>query len=302
VRLLILLALWPSLAFGQTIDEAFPPTIRVAQEMLHGCRITIDRAKLDTTAAPLSWFTIEVSTDRQCGGAELALDLPAGTHVVGMAIHSRGDRTWSAARPVREARESFGGGMGGRSLLVWDSTSGDQDHLRVFVPLPARVELALELPPLPRVVIEAKTRTEIDLRGVASRTTPAPYAHADARTALVAGAPSPRDLVFRHGRWQHTPARWSDKTNIRRAMKLDRARITHCYERIAQWRGEIAGTATLQFFITKDGAVEGVSTIETDLPPSITSCVEQVIGEWKFEGLDAPILVNYPLRFSTPPY
>ena len=300
MRLLILLALWPAFARAQTIDEAFPPTIRFEQRMMWGCRVKIDRAKLDTAAAPLSWLTVELSSDRPCHWAELTVDLPAGTRVVGMEVASDGVRSWSAARPVREARAAAGRAR--RALLEWESTSADQDHLRLVIPMPARLDLALELPPLDHVVIDAGKRSDVDLRGVSTRTTPAPYDYADARTALVTNAPNRDEPEPIARRWSSVPSGRSNKAGIRRVIKQNLARITYCYERIAQWRGEIEGNATLQFFIDKDGAVERVATAATDLPPSITSCLEAVIRELRFADVDGPMLVNYPLAFSTADY
>lgn len=302
VRFAILLALWPALAHAElpTIDDAFPPTIRVEPAHQDTCGVVIERLRLDTAAAPVSWLVVEVSSKGRCGATELAIDVPAGARVVGMGVSSRGDRSWSAARTVRAARMDYARETGA-ALLVWESTSADQDHLHVSTPLPARIELAIELPPLAHVILEARDRTLIDLRNVPARMDRASYAHADATTALVAGAPNRDDPVFSSGRFPRAPSWWGGKASIRQTMKRDRARITHCYERIAQWRGEIEGTATMQFFIDSSGAVERVQTASTDLPVSITSCIEDVIRTWQFPGID-PVLVNYPLRFSTPTY
>lgn len=301
VRLLILLALWPALARAQTIDDAFPPTIRVEQTAAYGCRATVARATLDTSGAPLSWLVVELSSKRDCRGAELSIDVPAGTRVVGLGVEADGERSWSAARPVREAHAAFERERGA-ALLAWESTSAGQDHLRVWLPVPARLELALELPAIDHVVIDAGGRRDIDLRRVPARTTPASYAHADARTALVAGAPNREEPGRFTRRWSRTPSGGGDKASIRRGMKRNLARLTHCYERVAQWRGEIAGTITLQFLVERDGVVQRVATTQTDLPPSITSCLEAVVRDWQFEAVDGPVLVHYPLRFSTPAY
>ena len=299
MRLSILLLLWPVLAQAQTIDEAFPPTIRVEPSTMYSCRVKIDRAHLDTGAAPLSWFVAELSTDRPCRWTELSLELPAGTRVVGMSVEARGARSWSAARPVREARAAVDRGLG-TGLLEWQGSSGDQDRFRALLPMPVRLELALELPPLGHVVIEATRRLDVDLRGVPARTTPAPYAYLDARTALVTGAPHRDEPAPIHRRWPAAPSGGGDKASIRRGIRRNLGRITHCYERVAQWRGEIEGTASLQFLVSREGAVENVKTAETDLPPAITRCIEDVMRAWRFDGLEGTTLVNYPLRFSTP--
>lgn len=306
MRLLILLALWPTLARADvdlpTIDSAIPPAIRIEADGAAYCRVVIDRAKLDLAQAPISWLVVEVSSKRECQTTDLLIDVPAKAGVVGMAVSSRGDRSWSAPREVHAARRAYDR-EAGAGLLVWESSSADQDHLRVSIPLPARVEIAIQLPVLERVVVETAGHptTTVDLRDVPARTH-SNARFANAKTALVSGAPNRDEPVRDSGRFSRAPEWCCGKNPIRRTMKRSVEKLTYCYERIAQWRGEIEGTATMQFFIDARGAVTRVQTAATDLPPTITSCLEGVIAAWQFEGIEGPVLVNYPLRFSTPKY
>ncbi len=302
VRLLILLALWPALARAQTIDEAIPPAIRIEPAAASYCRVVIDRAKLDIAGAPISWLVIEASSKGQCQSAELLIDVPAKAGVAGMAVNSRGDKSWSAPREVHEARRAFDR-EAGAALLVWESSTADQDHLRVSIPLPARVEIAILLPLIEKVVVEATGHPSktIDLRDAEVRLH-SNTRFANAKTAFVTGAPNRDEPIQTSGRWTPTPEGWAGKKSIRRTMKLSSEKLRYCYERVAQWRGEIEGTATLQFFINARGVVESVQTAETDLPPAITTCLEDVVKDWHFNAVDGPVLVNYPLRFSTPKY
>jgi hypothetical protein len=250
------------------------------------------------------------------------VDLPAGSRIVGMAVTTPDARTWSAALPKEEAIAAFGREPDG-ALLTWQGTSADQDHVSIVVAESARIELAVELPPLVALgidpdrqwiariegTVEGRERRQwlkqqapvtLDLRGIEAHVAEDPYPHAGIDVALVAGAPARIDRPFEQ-RFSRTP-RWSgDKMMIRQRMKLSRERLTYCYERVAQWRRrpELDGTVNLQFVIGTSGKIETVVAASA-FPAEINTCLENVLKEWEFPLLDTVVQVNYPLSFSTP--
>jgi hypothetical protein len=298
-----------------TIDSVHPAAIRIEA---HDCRAQIERIALDVHGAAVSWLTIELATrQRFCDRARLELDVPAGTRIAGMAVSAGGARSWSAARPRREAiaaarRETDA------SLLEWLGSSADQDHLLLEVEANARIEIALELPALARLAIEPVAQrverieasvdgrrlawqrqasaVEIDLRGIAGHVARDAYPHLDADIWLVAGAPD-RDESEVSRRFATPPERWGGARLIRKLFKRNRERITYCYERVAQWRGGIEGTVMLHILFGSNGTVTSV-TSDSALPRAITSCLESVVATLELGELDAQTLVNYPIKFQ----
>jgi hypothetical protein len=301
-----------------TIDSVHPPSIRVSDP---GCGARIERIAVDVRAANVSWITIEIAgPSRRCRRTSLSLAVPAGTRIVGMAVSAGGARAWSAARSqsqaLADARRE-----GDASLLAWRGTSDDHHHVRIDVEVTARIELAVELPPLSKLAIDAEGQTvgrieamvegrerrewrrharavELDLRGIEGYVKTDAYPHAGPDTWLIVGAPNRDERRFEHRFGARPPGFWSDKPQIKRMMRLNRERITYCYERVAQWRGEIEGEVQLQFLIGTDGVVQ-YATATSALPAEINTCLEGVVKAWQFAATDGVTQVNYPLRFST---
>ena len=299
-----------------TIDSVHPPMIQVG-DMQRAARV--ERIAVDVRAANVSWITIEIAALRR-GRVVLPVSVPAGTRIVGMAVNASGERGWSAARSQSQAladarRDSD------TSLLAWEGTSNEHHHVRIEVEGTARIELAVELPPLRALAIDAEGRTvgrieamiegrpsrewrkparavELDLRGIEGYVKTDAYPHAGPETWLVVGAPNREERSFERRFGAIPSGFWSNKPQIRRMMKLNRERMTYCYERIAQYRGEIEGEVLLQFLIGSDGTVLDVSSTST-LPVEITSCIEGVVKAWPFGPIETVTQVNYPLRFST---
>ncbi|MBL0216226.1 MAG: AgmX/PglI C-terminal domain-containing protein [Myxococcales bacterium] len=299
-----------------TIESEFPPALRVGSPTTSTCAATVDRIAVELHAEAVSWITIEV-TARACGQVVLPLDVPAGTRVVGMAVTTRGERAWSAARPRQAAVDAFRG-VRGAALLGWESTSADQDHLRIELDDTARVELAVELPPLATLAIDPAHQTipriearvdgqpeqrwrrharriGLDLRALAAHVAEDAYPHADAGTWLVSGAPS-RDEPNVSRRFASAP-HGPDRLAVRKMMRLNRERITYCYERVAQWQPALAGTVNLRFLIEPDGRVSAAQATSA-FPEDINRCLENVLTAWTFLPGDGKTLVNYPLSFS----
>ena len=302
-----------------TIDSVHPPTVRVRSP---GYTTSIERIAVDVRAKAVSWVTIEVKVRRRFDRGVVPVDLPAGSRIVGMAVTTPDQRSWSAALPKDEALAAFGREPDG-ALLTWQGTSADQDHIEIIVAESARIELAVELPPLVALGIDPdrqriariegtvegrerqqwlaqQTPVALDLRGIEAHVALDPYPHANANVALVAGAPTRITQPFEQ-RFSRRPLFSGDKMMIKQRMRLSRERITYCYERVAQWRRrpELDGTVNMQFVIGTSGRIESVVASST-LPAEITTCLENVLKEWEFPQLDMVVQVNYPLTFSTP--
>ncbi len=302
-----------------TIDSVFPPTIRVNDP---GSTCSIERIAVEVHARAVSWVTIEVKVPR-FGRGIMPVDLPVGSRIVGMAMITPDERTWSAALPKVAAVEAFDREPDG-ALLTWSGSTAEHDHLSIVVAESARIELAVELPPLVVLAIDpdrqAITRIEatvaghdrrqwtkqrtpvvLDLRGIEAHVAIDPYPHVTEHIALVAGAPERVDRPFESRSSRRV---WSgDKMMIRRRMKLSRERITYCYEHVAQWRyrPELDGTVMLRFLIGTSGKIETAVATST-FPAEINTCLENVIKEWEFPLLDSAVQVNYPLDFRTADY
>jgi hypothetical protein len=297
-----------------TIESVHPPAIRVGQP---DCSARIDRLAVDVHAANISWITIELVGPR-CLRVALPLTVPAGTRIVGMAVSAGVARAWSAARSqsqaLADARRE-----GDASLLAWRGTSDDQHHVEIEVEGTARIELAVELPPLKKLAIDAEgqvvgkietiiqgrerrewrrhSRTvELDLRGIAGYVAADTYPHAGPDTWLVVGAPNRDEQLIERRFGARAPQLWSDKPKIKRMMKLNRERITYCYERVAQWQRGLEGEVQLRFVIGVDGVVQQAIATSA-LPAEINTCLEGVVKAWQFEAIETTLQVNYPLRF-----
>lgn len=90
-----------------------------------------------------------------------------------------------------------------------------------------------------------------------------------------------------------------DRAIIRRYIKQQKLRITHCYEKRLLVNGNLAGTLTARFSIAGNGTVIGASA--TGMGDSVLQeCVAGVIGSIQFPSTEEGALVNvsYPFTFQ----
>lgn len=302
-----------------TIDTVFPPAVRV--EVDAACRMTVQRIALEVRPE-VSWITLEVATRyRFCDRGEMLLDLPAGTRVVGMSVATRGERSWSAARPRLVALDALRD-EADASALAWTGTSAGQDHVRIVARPNARIEIAVELPPLAVLRIDPEGREvprvearvadgeahewrnqrapiDLDVREVSARVDRDAYPHATADTWLVAGAPDRHEPRIEH-RFPASPSRATDGAIVRSAMRANLPRFTHCYERIEQWGFGVDGQVSVKFFIATDGKVTRAD-VDGTLPRPVTDCIAEVVKAWPFPPMEMPLQVTYPLTFRLYP-
>jgi hypothetical protein len=288
----ILVLMLATTAHAGTIDDAFPPTVRVG---------TPSHGKLDAISierGELVWITLRLS-GRATANTVVPLDLPAGAHVVGVEV-ARGDKVvWGRPLARRLAAVRFEHAVA-PTLVTWTGTSGDVDHLELRVSCVGNsaVVLAVELPATPNLHVEPAELARVDggrVRGpvaIAASATTARYVDAD--TSLVAEPDGAIAVAF--GTIDGPSEGWRDKSMIRRAMKLRLPALTHCYERIAQAHPDLAGHVDIHMMVEEDGSVSS-ATVDGELPnDDVKTCMTTVASTIEFPpARDGRTLINWPL-------
>jgi hypothetical protein len=295
-----------------TIESELPPALAVSSDT-YGLRI--DRVDVAVRSAPEATFlTIDV-TGRS---GVIAVDVPAGTKIVGLGVDGADGRVWGRALPAQPARGHHV--SNGGSLLEWVSESAGQDHVTIEVAAPARLEIALHLPPVQRLAVatagaallvsvegervetQRKRKVIVDLTDIAGTTGELAMPHATADVSIVA-VPTPAiDFAPAVGN-PPRPTEALDKSIIHRRLKWFKATLLGCYQREAQWDGAnnvkpLRGGAVISFLIVADGSVEWARTSETDLPYKVNECLVDRVMQWDFPRADGSVQVNYPVSFD----
>ncbi len=87
-----------------------------------------------------------------------------------------------------------------------------------------------------------------------------------------------------------------DKSIIRRYIRRNIEKIAYCYEKELLAKPSLAGTVTVQFFITPNGNVS--SSVGGGVDPNVANCVASVVGAIEFPKPTAGgVQVNYPFTF-----
>lgn len=292
-----------------TIASELPPALRIAGD---GWGVRIERVTVAIRSAPEPTFvTLEVATGRE-QTVVVPLDVPAGTRVVGLGSDGPEGRAWGRALPRAAARDRQRGHGG--AVLAWDGTSADEDHLTLTATAPATIELALYLPPLPRLAIETTARVlgvdvdgarqvsrgrraVVELADVAGRVGELALASASERVALVAAPASVFEFL------EHPPStdvrfgRDLDKAMIRRRLKWLRPHLRRCFMQAAQGSALRRGGAVLAFLIVADGSVAWARAHESDLPATVDACLVAQVERLELPAADGDVLVHYPVEF-----
>jgi hypothetical protein len=316
VRALLVLCLLVRTAAADalpTIDSEFPPTLRITSTAWN---VKLERVGVAIRAAPeVTFVTISLTGREQA--VTVDLEVPSGTKVVGLGFDGVEARAWGRALPRAQAAERHRGG----ALLVADGHSFDHDHLTLHVTTPAIVELALHLPPIPRLAIETaasalvvdvdgekiankKKRVVVELEDLPGTTGDLELPHVTQTIALVASPTPPADFLppLDHRRMGHHHARDIDKAMIRRRMKWFQPRLRQCFMHEAQWNGLRRGGAVLSFMILPSGGVEWAVANESDLPATVNACLVAEVERWEFPSADSNVQVNYPVTFGVYEY
>jgi hypothetical protein len=316
VRALVVVSCLAGTAHAQlpTIESERPPALAVSSDT-YGLRI--ERVEVAVRSAPEATFvTIDVTGKT---GA-IALDVPAGTRIVGLGVDGPDGRVWGRALPAKAAHAQLA--ANGGSLLVWNSDSAGQGHVTITVAAPAKLEVALHFPPLQRLAIatdpgaallvaveservqtQRKRSLVLDLEDIAGTTGDLAAPHATSDVSIVA-APTPAiDFMPAAAASRSPVTRDLDKAIIRRRLQWFRPTLRGCYLREAQWDGAnnvkpLRGGAVISFMIVSDGSVEWARTSETDLPYKVNACIVDQVMRWDFPQADGNVQVNYPVSFD----
>lgn len=291
-----------------TIDTEFPPTLRIASKAWN---VKLERVGVAIHSAPDVTFVTLALTGRE-QEIQLDIDVPTGTKAVGLGFEGEARSAWGRPMPRANAVDHHRGG----ALLVRDAESADQEHLTLYVTVPSTVELALRLPPLPRLAIETTgsalvvevagekitnkhKRVVVELEDIAGTAGELEMPNVTETIALVASPAAPTDFFQAIDNHHHMRgSRDLDKAMIRRRMKWFQPGLRECFMREARWGSVRKGGAVLSFMILASGTVEWAVTSESDLPASVNACLVEQVEHWEFPAADGNVQVNYPLTFG----
>ena len=293
-----------------TIDTEFPPTLRISTKAWN---VKLERVGVAIRSAPeVSFVTLAVTGREQ----EVLVDIevPIGTKVVGLGFEGQDKRAWGRAMPRTNAADFS---RRGGALLVGDDADAQHEYLTLHVIVPSTIELALHLPPIPRLAIDTaasalvvevdgekiankKKRVVVDLADIAGTEGDLEMPHVTETVALVAAPAAPTEFMqpLDFGRMGHHHPRDIDKAIIRRRMKWFQPGLRQCFMHAAQWSGLRRGGTVLSFMILASGTVESAVATESDLPESVNKCLVEQVERWDFPSGESNVQVNYPLSFS----
>jgi hypothetical protein len=294
---LALIAAATGIAHGSTIDDAFPPTIRV------GAPSTGKLAAISLERGEVLWLAISVTARFKTDRVVVPVDLPAGAHVLGIQVARDDKVVWGQIRPRQAAANRYEHAAA-PTLLSWLGTSADVDHLELRIDCAdaTTVTLALELPELHSVHLEPARLARVDgaaVRGAIALEPHDPVAapHVDAETSLVAEPAGAITIVFDGA--GPTLDGSIDKAMIRRRMKAAIPALRHCYEVVAQGRPDLAGHVDVHLMIEQDGQLSSVTVDGSLDSDDVKTCIANVASAMEFpaaRGGGGGVQVNWPLE------
>lgn len=310
MRALIVLCLAAGVAHAElpTIDTEFPPTLRI-EASAWGVRFDLVEVELHSAPAP-SFVKLAISGRERT--LEIALDVPTGTQIIGLGADGVSGSAWGRAMPVNTVRDRE---QISAASMRWESSSADQDHVRVVARVPTTIELAMFLPPIPRLAVTAPgplavsvenervatnkhKRVVVELADVAGTTGDIALAAIGEHVGLVADPASPSDfLEFPASNGHSFRMRDLDKSMIRRRMKWLRPQLRQCFMQTAQWSSLRGGGAVVSFMILASGEIDWATISESDLPATVTDCLVAQVKSLVFPATDGNVQVNYPIEF-----
>jgi hypothetical protein len=245
-----------------TIDSAFPPAIRVGGASSSAVKsVKIEHGEV-------TWVTIVVASDRSEHARDLTLDVPAGTHVAGMAVDEGSGPLWAHRLPRWDAASDYYHGQTPTLAEAAGSSEGE-DHYAVRISDGGTFTFAL-----------CATCDGID-----ADTSLVLETNRQHRGVIVDSFPnavmSPPDI---------------DKAIIRRVVEFQMLQFRRCLMLVAQ-RDRVDGNVQLNFLITNGGTTE--TTIDT--PPQLAparECLADVVAKLEFPPTSTLTAVHYPLMFK----
>jgi hypothetical protein len=89
-----------------------------------------------------------------------------------------------------------------------------------------------------------------------------------------------------------------DRDTIQQYIEYHRKQIRYCYEKKRMAVPTLAGTVSVQFFITPRGTVASLTAAGLDR--EVASCVANAIRDIAFPSSSAGVWVKYPYHFVPP--
>jgi hypothetical protein len=243
-----------------TIDSTFPPGIRVNGALV--AKGAVKSVKVEE--GEVTWVTIVVLEDYE---RAFTLDVPPGTHVVGMAFDDGSGPKWAARLPRWDAASDFYH-VQTRALAEPAGSSYGEDHYMVRTYDSGTFSFAL-----------CATCEGID-----------------AETSLVL-EPKHRAADFNSSPDAVMWLPYLDKAIIRRVVQFQMLQFRRCLMVVAQ-RDRVDGNVQLDFLIRPDGTTTDM-TVET--APQLASahdCLVDVIATLEFPATATQTEVHYPLTFK----
>jgi hypothetical protein len=211
----------------------------------------------------ITWVTIVVASDYE---RSFTLDVPPGTHVVGMSVDDGTGPKWAARVPHWDAASDFYHAQT-RALAEAAGSSEGEDHYTVRTYDGGTFEFAL-----------CATCEGID---------------SDTSLAL---EPKHRAVSFERAPNAVMSLPDLDKVIIRRVVQFQMLQFRRCLMLVAQ-RDRVDGDVQLNFLI-RDGATTD-TTIDT--PPQLEparTCLADVVATLEFPAVPGAVEVHYPLIFK----
>jgi vault protein inter-alpha-trypsin-like protein len=280
-----------------------PPTLAIG----HAEGATVARAALAVRGRHATLTLVLTTAVRDRKEVMLPISIPHGAAVTGMAVIEQDHRTVASAQIAEHAYESYESTVNREIDPVLLNHAGGtraQEYLQLNVfPLakatPVTVELSLELPDGPTLVIDPEAgtlaRLEIDTgerpttlhRVHEPQTIALPDGHAepalslvDERTSLLA---EPRLDAIAPSRIASGPAGLRTAADIRAGMRTGAAALAACAE-------DDPMPHMLAFVIAADGKVSDVAGAD--------DCVAEEVRRWQFAPAREATLVQLPLSWD----
>ena len=243
-----------------TIDSTFPTGIRVQGLMMAKGAVR----SLTVDEGEITWVTIVVASDYE---RSFTLDVPPGTHVVGMAVDDGTGPKWATRFPRWDAASDFYHAET-RALAEPAGSSYGEDHYMVRTYDGGTFSFAL-----------CATCEGID-----------------AETSLVL-EPKHRAVSFERA---PDSVMWPpdiDKAIIRRVVQFQMLQFRRCLMLVAQ-RDRVDGNVQLDFLIRPDGTTTNTTVETASQLASAHDCLADVVATLEFPATATQTEVHYPLKFK----
>ncbi|MBV8757263.1 MAG: hypothetical protein JO257_08320 [Deltaproteobacteria bacterium] len=280
-----------------------PPTLTIG----HADAVAITRAALAIHGRHATLTLVLSTATRERRDIALPISVPHGAAVTGLVVVEQSHRTVATAQPAVHAREEYMGIVAHEIdpvMLTHDNSSRDQEHLALHVfPLakaaPVTVEIWMELPDAPTLVVEPEDQTlarlEVTtggaprvfkkLRGPAELELPSSDSVAEPAMSVVNEdtALFAMPVLEAPARDATGPAGLRSAADIRAGMRTAITALAACAEQDPLPR-------TMSFVIAPDGTVGDVAGVD--------ACFADAVKTAHFAAARESTVIRYPLSWD----